>query len=392
MRIVIATPILFDRISPFNHLLKDILNGFLSAGHSIIRIVATESKEDCSYKLEIDSKDIAYIPIMRKTAARANIIKRYITDTWTTIKMAQAIKRQKDVAVLFEDASYTSYWTVRTAKKMGLRIVLMVQDVWPDNAVQTGLISENSLLYRYFEYFQKKVYKKTDKFICISEDMKSFLESKGVPSDKIEVIYNWGYGDDPIDISWDDNQFAKKYDLSSEKKYVVYAGNIGRMQNVDLVVEAAKKLLHRSDIHFLIVGDGARRAEIEEKAMDVDNITMLPFQPKELALHIYSMASVNLAPIVSGGLKTALPSKIGVCLSCGTPLIVCANHGTELEKMFKTYECGAVVDSQNTDELVEKIIHFCDKTTTKKYDCFETFFSRSKNIKKYANAIQGEKK
>lgn len=388
MKIVIATTTLYDKTSPFNHLFKDILNGFLDAGHSIIRVVATENEKDRSYDLEIDSQKITYIPVIRKLSVRANIIKRYLADTLTAMRMAKLIKKQGSADVLFEDACYSSYWTVSAAKKRGMRIVLMIQDVWPDNAVQAGLIKEKSLLYRCFEFFQKKVYKKVDKFVCISEDMKSFLESKNIPADRIEVIYNWGYGDEQVEIAWNDNLFVKKYNLSSEKKYVVYAGNIGRMQNVDLVVKAAKRLSFRDDIQFLIVGDGVMRSEIEQQVMNVDNITMLPFQPKELAPHIYSMANVNLAPIVSGGLKTALPSKIGICLSCGNPLIVCANHGTKLESMFEEFGCGAVVDTQNIDELIGKIIYFCDQKTTKNYECFKANFCRRENVLKYIKALQ----
>lgn len=122
----------------------------------------------------------------------------------------------------------------------------MLQDVWPDNAAQSHLISEGSLLYKYFEMWQKSVYKNADKLICISDDMKDFIVSKGVNADKIEVIYNWGYSDDVVDIPWEENEFVKKYNLSRDKFYAIYAGNIGKMQNVEIVVNAAKELQLRS--------------------------------------------------------------------------------------------------------------------------------------------------
>ena len=103
------------------------------------------------------------------------------------------------------------------------------------------------------------------------------------------------------------------------------------------------------------------------------------------------MASVNLAPIVPGGLKTALPSKIGICLSCGNPLIVCADKGTKLEQMFNQFACGKVIDSKKVHDLVDSILQYCDGGEEKNYRCFKENFCRSLNTSKYVHAVQGEK-
>lgn len=135
-------------------------------------------------------------------------------------------------------------------KSKGMKVVSMLQDVWPDNAVQSGLIKEKSLLYKYFEMWQQVVYKKSDKMICISHDMKEFIKLKGISEKKINVIYNWGYSDETVDIPWSENLFVKKYNLSRDKFYAIYAGNIGRMQNVELVIRAAEKLKANANIRF----------------------------------------------------------------------------------------------------------------------------------------------
>ena len=73
------------------------------------------------------------------------------------------------------------------------------------------------------------------------DDMKDFIVTKGVDDQKIEVIYNWGYSDEVVNIPWEQNKFVQKYDLEKDF-YAVYAGNIGKMQNVELIVRAAKKM------------------------------------------------------------------------------------------------------------------------------------------------------
>lgn len=392
MRIVIATPILYSPTSPFNHLFKDIIGGFLDDGNQVVRLVAVENENETEYKYGYEGKNIEYKLYKRKSSDHGNIISRYVRDTLTNIREAIGILKLKNVDVLFEDVSYSSFWAVKAAKMKGIKVVAMLQDVWPDNAVQSHLISEGSFLYKYFEMWQKSVYKNADKLICISDDMKDFIVSKGVDADKIEVIYNWGYSDDVVDIPWEENEFVKKYNLSRDKFYAIYAGNIGKMQNVEIVVNAAKELQDREDIQFLIIGDGARREAIEEMAAGLKNVTMLPMQPSELATHIYSAAGVNIIPLVAGGTKTAMPSKTGVVLSCGQPVIFTFGSGSRFAKMIEESGAGVSVDADNFEELAQKIVEVYKKRNIdmkKSYLLFKKLFVRKTNSIKY-NTIIGK--
>lgn len=388
MRIVIATPILYSPTSPFNHLFKDIIGGLLEDGNQIVRLVAVENENETEYKYGYEGKNIEYKLYKRKSSDHGNIISRYIRDTLTNIREAIGILKLKNVEVLFEDVSYSSFWAVKAAKMKGIKVVAMLQDVWPDNAVQSHLISEGSFLYKYFEMWQKSVYKNADKLICISDDMKDFIVSKGVDADKIEVIYNWGYSDDVVDIPWEENEFVKKYNLSRDKFYAVYAGNIGKMQNVEIVVNAAKELQDREDIHFLIVGDGAKRDVIEKMASGLNNVTMLPMQPSELATHIYSAAGVNIIPLVAGGTKTAMPSKTGVVLSCGKPVIFTFGSESRFASMVRDSGAGVSINPNSHVELANSICSICDNAVNCGYELFHNLFARNKNLMAYTKSVK----
>ena len=393
MKIVIITPILYDEKSPFNHLFKDMLEGWLNSGYEIVRIAACESLTDESYKMGIVSNQISYIPVCRKKVKKANIIIRYLRDTWTNIRMARKLKNIKDADVLFEDVSYSSYWSVRAAKKKNIRVVSMLQDVWPDNAVASGLIGNGGLIYNFFEGWQKKVYKNSDKLICISDDMKAFITSKGVSSDKISVIYNWGYTDETVDIPWENNEFVHKHALSRDVFYAVYAGNIGRMQNVELIVKAAEKLKEKENIRFLIIGDGVNREDIENLVNEkqLTNVTLLPMQPSELATSIYSAASVNIIPLVEGGIKTALPSKTGVVLSCGQPTVFCFGENCEFDSVVSQYEGVSNVGLKTEDGLVKEILTLYDEGIEKSNGAKQLFiekFTRKENVQKYVSCME----
>lgn len=381
MKIAIATPILYDKTSPFNHLFKDIIGGFLDSGYEIIRFVAVRDDNEDDFKYGYE--DIEYKKFKRKESAHSNIISRYIRDTLTAMREARGIKAS-NADVLFEDVSYSSYWTVRAAKKKNMRVVAMLQDVWPDNAVQSGLIKQNGLLYKYFESWQRYVYKRADKMICISDDMKDFIVSKGIDEKKIDVIYNWGYSDETVNIPWEENKFVRKYGLKKDF-YAVYAGNIGKMQNVELIVRAAKKM---PETKFLIIGDGAKREEIEKMVEGMENVTMFPLQPPELAEHIYSMAGVNIIPLVEGGSKTAMPSKTGVVLSCGRPVIFCFGHGTRFSKLVEEYGAGMSASSADENELTREIENYISKHSAENnYELFKHVFTKNRNVGVYVEAM-----
>ena len=142
VKIVIATPILFDKTSPFNHLFRGILEGLVAKGHALTRLVAVENQQDSGYDLGMGEQGISYIPITRKRAAHSNIVSRYLMDSWTNWKIARKI-RKLDGDVLFEDVSYCSWLTVQAAKKRGMEVVAMLQDVWPDNAVQVAFCAKD---------------------------------------------------------------------------------------------------------------------------------------------------------------------------------------------------------------------------------------------------------
>lgn len=381
MKIVMATPILYDSISPFNHLIKDIFLKLLEEGNEIIRIVAVNDINDESYKLGIES--IKYIPIKRKKLKKSNIIKRYLVDTFTNIKMAKKLKAI-GADILFEDVSYSSWCIINKAKKQKMKVVSMFQDVWPDNAVKSSLIGDRGFLYKVFNHLQKIVYKKSDRFICISEDMKKFIISKGADEHKIDVIYNWGYSDEPVFIKWENNEFVKKYNLDKNKFYVVYAGNIGKMQNVGIIIETAKQLLSEKDIRFLIIGDGSSKNEIMEEAKNISNISFLPFQPSSLATSIYSMAGANIIPLLPGAIKTALPSKTGVCLSCSDKNIFAFGRECLFASYVKEFKSGFCVNCDSTDEIVESIIALkSSKSDSLNREMFLSMFTKSINVNKY---------
>lgn len=396
MKILIITPIIYSNNNPFNHILKSILEGFLNSGYEILRYVAISQDNDEGYKLGIENKNMKYKSFKRREYNKSNFIMRFISDCWTNFRMAIRILQEHNIDLLFEDTSYSSIFPVLIANMKHINVVMMVQDVWPDNAVMSGMLREN-LGYKVFNWIQNICYKIADRIIVISEDIKDFLVSKEIDKDKIDVIYNWSYTDGIIDIQWEKNRFVQKFNLSPEIFYAVYAGNIGRLQNVEVIVEAAKLLQHDKGIQILIVGEGVRREAIEQKIIEygLENLKVFHIQSPDMALHIYSMAGVNIIPLVEGGIKTAMPSKTAICLSCCKPIIACVGKDSKFAKLI-TDECiGMVKESNDFASLADAISFYRNRNITSKKDIINFYmqhFIRSENVEKYVRIVGGYQK
>ena len=171
---------------------------------------------------------------------------------------------------------------------------------------------------------------------------------------------------------------------------VVYAGNIGVMQNVDILIEAAKLMKDDKSTWFHIIGNGVYKEKLEARAKTygISNISFWPMQPSEMAPLIYCAADVNIIPLVKGIYKTALPSKTATCMACEKPIIFAI--GTESKTGQKiTKETGCpVVEADHAEGLAEAIRSIRDgKHQYQTAAFFKEHMGKTVNSDKYAEII-----
>ena len=170
---------------------------------------------------------------------------------------------------------------------------------------------------------------------------------------------------------------------------VVYAGNIGVMQNVDILIDAAKLMKDENEIWFHIIGNGVYKEKLEARVQEygITNISFWPMQPPELAPVIYSAADVNVIPLVKNVYRTALPSKTATCFACQKPVVFAIGAESKFGQKVKDVGCP-VVSSDNAEELIDairKIQTGTVKCETRRF--FLTYMSSTRNSRKYAEII-----
>lgn len=233
-----------------------------------------------------------------------------------------------------------------------------VQDIFPDSLVGTGLTHEGSLIWKIGRIVEKITYRYADKIIVISEDFKKNIMAKGVPEDKIVVVYNWVDQNKVVDVPREENKLFDAYGLDRSKFYITYNGNIGLTQNMDMLLDVAKELQEEyEDIHFVLVGNGAYLDEVKRKVADqqLENVHLLPFQPYEDISHVFSFGDASLVISKPGVGANSVPSKTWSIMSASRPVLANFDEN-ELKTIIENNHCGIFTKAGDKDAFKESIL------------------------------------
>ena len=236
-------------------------------------------------------------------------------------------------------------------------VVYNAQDLFPDTLSGTGLAKKGGLLWKIGSWVARVTFNNTDKIIAISEDIKrTLVEEKGIPADKVVVVYNWVDSDAVVPIPKEENPLYEEFGLSREKFHVVYAGNLGNAQNINIVVDAAARLRDNENVEFVVFGSGGLENEIRARveADGLKNLRLLPLQPVERVKYVYSLGDVCLVSCKEGLGGSAMPSKTWSILSCGRPVLANFDEG-ELQMILTKNKLGVFTKAGDLEGFVDAI-------------------------------------
>ncbi|HEY0273305.1 MAG TPA: glycosyltransferase family 4 protein [Chitinophaga sp.] len=215
----------------------------------------------------------------------------------------------------------------------GGKAIYNVQEIYPDFAINQGII-KNGFLVRVLKGIEKFVYNRSVAVVTIDQKFSDIIRSRFKDPRKLHVIPN--FVDTQLYAPGErHNTFTAKYGLD-DKFVVAYAGNIGFAQNWEPVLYAAEKLAHLP-VHFLVVGDGVRKAWLREQitARGIQNILLLDYQPREYMPLINASADIHTIVMSAEMDNDGFPSKIYTILSSGRPVIVSTGKDSPLSNLLQ---------------------------------------------------------
>lgn len=264
-----------------------------------------------------------------------------------------------DYDLLFVDSTPPTQGVVASIIKFFRRkpIVYNAQDIFPDSLVSTGLASDKGLAWKIGKRIERITYKSSDFIIVISESMRANLLGKSVPSYKIKSIYNWVDPNLVRNIPDCENCLFDKLKIDSSKFRIVYAGNLGHAQNIDIIIDAAKRLVNLGSVEFIIFGEGTEKDRICKRVdrENISNIKLFPLQPAAMVSEVYSLGNVAIVSCKKGFGGIAMPSKLWNIMSTGTPVIASFDVGTDMQHLLSTYDFGWFSEAGNLNSFISAI-------------------------------------
>lgn len=254
-------------------------------------------------------------------------------------------------------------------KRKNVPFVYNLQDIFPDSLVNNGLAKKGGLLWKIGRVIENFTYRHADKIIVISEDFKKNIMAKGVPEEKIVVVYNWVDQNAVVDIPREKNKLFDAYGLDRSKFYVTYNGNIGLSQNLDMLLSVAEefqsakvqafqgKEISCTDIHFVLVGNGAYLDEVKRIIAEkkLENVHLLPFQPYEDISHVFSLGDASLVISKPGTGAASVPSKTWSIMSASRPVLANFDEN-ELKQIVEKNHCGIFTKAGDKEAFKQSIL------------------------------------
>ena len=368
MRILKMSPYFEPEQVGTTHLHRDLREAYVKAGFTMVdyvprptRGISDEVYEEYKHKKyeeQLDGKVIIHRFAMFREGT--NPIQRAIR--YVLVNLIQYFKgiRAKDVDVLVSVSTPPTQGILcgLVARKLKIPFIYNLQDVFPDSMVIANMTKKGSLIWKIGRKVEDFTYRHADKIIVISEDFKRNIMEKGVPEEKIVVVPNWVDPTSVYPVERKDNILFDRFGLDRDKFYICYSGNIGHSQNLRLLMDAAKLLkTELPDMRLVLFGDGMMKDELEKMIRDenIDNVTLLPFQPYEEIAHVFSLGDAGLIISKAGTGGSSVPSKTWSIMAAERPIIASFDEESRLSKLIEEANCGVTVKPDDLDVLVQAI-------------------------------------
>jgi glycosyltransferase involved in cell wall biosynthesis len=223
-------------------------------------------------------------------------------------------------------------------RRWNCRFVYNVRDLYPDIARANGGVRSRVLL-EVLERGNRMAYRWADKIVVLGNDMSRRVMAKGVPPERIEVVPDW------VDCGrirpLESNPLRREF---GDKFVVMYSGNIGLSQQLETMVEAASQLRGDPRILFVMIGEGARKQWLMERAerLGLPNLIFLPYRPKDRLAESLGAADLHLIPLSPGTAGCLVPSKIYGILAAARPFVAIMEEDAEIAQLARENRLGFV--------------------------------------------------
>lgn len=359
MNILFLSLIKYNSINEHN-IYTDLLRVFIAHGDTVYSLSSDETEHEVQEIIE-EGSTIFKVPTGK--IQKANVIEKGINTVLISHRFKRLIKKYlgnvKFDLILYPTPPITLASVVSYVKKRdNARTYLLLKDIFPQNAVDMGMLSKTGIkspIYRYFRHQEKKLYSISDHIGCMSLANVDYVLAHNPEIDraKVEVCPN---SIEVVDmrISSDEKRMMReKYGIPQDKVVFVYGGNLGKPQGIPFLIECLKSQLNNESAYFLIVGSGTEYPKLEDFFTQnrPPNMKLMKQLPKEDYDRMIAACDVGMVFLDHRFTIPNFPSRLLAYMQAGLPVLACTDPNSDIGKIITENKFGWWIESSDVDQF-----------------------------------------
>lgn len=359
MKILFLTLLDFDSLEDRN-IYTDLLREFVKHGHSVCVISPVERRTGRKNEL-IKERRTRILKLQIGNVQKTSLIEKGISTVTLEDRFIAGIKKYFSAIrfdlVLYSTPPITFCRAVEFVKRRdNAKTYLLLKDIFPQNAVDIGMMSKfgvKGLIYRYFRKKEKKLYAISDYIGCMSQANVDYVlkHNPEINPDIVEVCPN---SVEVVDMRVDSatrSEMRRKYGIPLDKKVFVYGGNLGKPQGIPFLIKCLKSQIKNLEAYFLIVGDGTEFSVLEKffKEQKPENMKLMKRLPKEDQDQMVAACDVGMIFLDHRFTIPNFPSRLLSYMQAGIPVLAVTDPNTDIGKIIVEGGFGWWCESNSTE-------------------------------------------
>ena len=348
----------------------DVANFLIKKGNHVQVVCPHPSRNNSEQDARDENFPFSIKRVFSIKSNKSTFFSRFLENISFGLSTFMFIIRQKKVDVIYANTwpIFATGLVVIASKIKKYKVVISIQDLYPESLVTQRKISENGIVAKMFIFFDKWIVKNCDHIIVISEWFESvYVKSRLIKKSKISVIKNWVQSDDILQIdrltARSDVERYVGHSFDKGDTICIYGGNIGTASGLDEFIEFIPKINTR--VKFIFAGDGSLVSELRcllsEQKMS-DRVFFITPWPSEMTSSVLSSADILLLPTAKGQEFSSVPSKLITYMLASKPIMLIADCESEIAKELKKAECGLVISTRSSEMVDYGFSEFLQKS------------------------------
>lgn len=349
-----------------NGIYTDLIRKFRNKGHEVYVIFPRERKLGLPTELKVDNH-VHALGVRTLNVTKTNIIEKGIGQVLLEHQFKEAVKQYfhdvKFDLILYSTPPITFSKVIKYVKKFSPQAIsyLMLKDIFPQNAVDLGMLSTKGLkglLYRSFRNKEKDLYKVSDYIGCMSPANVRYLlkHNPDINPEFVEIAPN-SYDIPQTGVRHNSCDIRRKYGLPLDKTVFIYGGNMGKPQGIPFLIECMNAVKDRTDCHFIVVGDGTEYPKLAAwvKAVEPTSVSVFRKLPKAEYDALASACDVGLIFLDYRFTIPNYPSRLLPYLMERKPIIAATDTNCDTGTLAEEYKYGFFCPSNSVESFVNTV-------------------------------------